>query len=93
MKPAYSSFERMMDEIAAAESVAELDYLHVEVCGAFALNSPERRELETTLDAMRQILVHGRARRAKSSGQRSPSDVTHRSPTSLGRSAGQSMSG
>jgi hypothetical protein len=66
MEFAEPSFERMMDEIAAAESIAELDYLRGEVYRVFAVHSPQRRELETTLDAMGRVLVHGRRPRSES---------------------------
>jgi hypothetical protein len=60
MHLAHSSFERMMDAIAAAESIAELEYLRGAVSRDFAVHASERDELKRTLDAMRQLLARGR---------------------------------
>ena len=60
MHLAHSSFERMMDAIVAAESIAELEYLRGEVSRDFAVHASERDELKRTLDGMRQLLARGR---------------------------------
>lgn len=49
-------FERMMDEIATAASVAEADHLRSEIAAAFA-DHPRRDELELMLDAKRRALA------------------------------------
>ena len=48
--------ERMMDEIAAASSVAEVDYLTREVDALFA-GHPRRAELDQALDGRRRLLA------------------------------------
>ena len=51
-----SPFERMMDEIAAATSVREVDHLGKEARAAFA-DHPRFADLETLLDVKRQLLT------------------------------------
>ena len=49
-------FDRMMDEIAAATSVSEVDHLWLEVRRDFA-GDPRRAELEDVLAAKRRALA------------------------------------
>ena len=53
-----SPFERMMDEIAAATSVREVDHLRDEVRKEFS-NHPQVDALWTLLDAKRRVLAGG----------------------------------
>jgi hypothetical protein len=50
-----SPFERMMDEIAAVESIRELDHLAADVVVAFG-DHPEIAKLQDMLGAMRRLL-------------------------------------
>jgi hypothetical protein len=61
MHLARSSFERMVDAIAAAESIAELEYLRGEVNRDFGVHASERDELKRTLDVTRRLLARGRS--------------------------------
>ena len=49
-------FDRMMDEIAAATSLREVDHLWLEVRRDFA-GDPKLPELEAVLDAKRRLLA------------------------------------
>ena len=51
-----SPFDRMMDEIAAASSVREVDHLWLEVRRDFA-GDPKLPELEVVLAAKRRMLA------------------------------------
>jgi hypothetical protein len=50
-----SPFDRMMDEIAAAESIRELDHLAAEAVTGFG-DHPELAKLQAMLGAMRRLL-------------------------------------
>ena len=50
-----SAFDRMMDEIAAAASIRELDHLAAEVVTGFGAH-PELAKLEEMLSAVRRLL-------------------------------------
>jgi hypothetical protein len=51
-----TAFDRMMDEIAGASSVREVDYLWLEVRRDFA-GDPKLNELESVLAAKRRLLA------------------------------------
>ena len=53
---ARTRYDRMMDEIAAATSVREVDHLWLAVRRDFA-GDPKLRELEAVLDAKRRLLA------------------------------------
>ena len=53
---ARTPFDRVMDEIAAASSVREVDHLWLEVRRDF-VGDPNLRELEAVLDAKRRLLA------------------------------------
>lgn len=56
-------FERMMDDIAAAESIQELDHLAAAVVAVFG-DHPELAKLEDMLTGMRRLLeAEDKARR------------------------------
>ena len=56
MWDARTPFDRMMDEIAAATSLREVDHLWLEVRRDFA-GDPKLPELEAVLDAKRRLLA------------------------------------
>ncbi len=57
---ARDDFERMMDEIAAASSEAELAWCRAEVARRFA-SHPRRRELDHVIDNMVRIITPERS--------------------------------